>query len=91
MGTSYSKKHESLETPPNKRFFRIPSGNNKSGSSLSVTVSPGKKVQLQGQLVDQLQKWHDLLEKGGINQTQYEEIQSNIMTDIIFLSVQYYA
>ena len=76
------KKHESLETPPNKRFFRIPSGNNKSGSSLSVTVSPGKKVQLQGQLVDQLQKWHDLLEKGGINQTQYEEIQSNIMTDI---------
>lgn len=66
-------KHDNYNTPPNKPFWKKPSGT----SSVSlVTVSPGKKVQLQGQLVDQLNKWHDLLQKGGNN------MKSSIMGDI---------
>ena len=45
-------------------------------------MSPGKKVQLRDQLVEQLLKWHDLLEKGGINQIQYDEMQATIMEDV---------
>ena len=62
-------KHESYDSPPNKPFWKKPSGKHSSTSTdLAVTVSPGKKVQLRDQLVEQLSKWHDLLEKGGINQ-----------------------
>ena len=36
-------------------------------------------MQLQGQLIDQLLKWHGLPEKGGIDQAQYAEMQENLM------------
>ena len=78
-------KHTSYECAPKKQFWKKPSGTKCSSPAMSesvVTVSPGKKVQLQGQLIDQLLKWHDLLEKGGIDQTQYDEMQSNIMKDV---------
>ena len=54
-------KHDSLDLAPNKSFWRTPSGNKGSPlpqSDSTVAVSPGKKIQLQGQLVDQLLKWH---------------------------------
>lgn len=75
-------KHGSYESAPNKPFWKTPSGKKSMSSESAVSVSPGKKIQLQGQLVDQLLKWHDLLEKGGIDQKQYEEIKANIMGDV---------
>ena len=75
-------KHDGLDLSPNKPFWRTPSGNKGSPlpqSDLTVAVSPGKKIQLQVQLVYQLLKWHDLLEKGDIDQQQYNGIQASIM------------
>ena len=48
----------------------------------AVNVSPGKRVNLRGQCVQQLLQLHELLEKGGINKQQYDEMQSTIMGDV---------
>ena len=69
------KKHNSLDKPPNLPFWR---GTVKDSSS----VSPGKRINLRGQCVDQLLKWHELLEKGAISTAQYDELKSTIMDDV---------
>ena len=66
------KKHDSLEVPPDKPFWKTPTGN-------STGVSPIKKIHLRGQCVDQLLKWHELLEKGAITQEQYDSLKSTIL------------
>ena len=81
------KKWGSYDTPPKKRFFRIPqrsgSSSEVSGSTAGVDgVSPGKKINLRGQCVQQLLQLHQLLEKGGINKQQYDDMQSTIMGDV---------
>jgi hypothetical protein len=70
------KKHHSLEVAPNKPFFQS------NAHTASASVSPGKRINLRGQCVDQLQKWHTLLESGAITQDQYEEFKLTIMHDI---------
>ena len=72
------KKHESLDKPPDLPFWRGTSINKKEPSA----VSPGKRICLRGQCVDQLLKWHELLEKGAITQSQYNEFHSSIMDDV---------
>ena len=81
------KKHSSYDTPPNKRFWK--SANRSSSSSDPgstsddrINISPGKKINLRGQCVQQLLQLHELLEKGGINKQQYDEMQSTIMGDV---------
>ena len=64
------KKHSSYDTPPNKRFWNKSVKTNgltpsESGSSTSINVSPGKRVNLRGQCVQQLLQLPELLEKGG--------------------------
>ena len=81
------KKHSSYDTPPNKRFWNKSVKNkgltpSESGSSTSINVSPGKRVNLRGQCVQQLLQLHELLEKGGISKEQYDEMQSTIMGDV---------
>lgn len=89
------KKHSSYDCPPNKRFWKVaqPKRPSTGSSSLStctfdtvtpdaVNVSPGKRVNLRGQCVQQLLQLHELLEKGGINKQQYDEMQSTIMGDV---------
>ena len=85
------KKHSSMDVPPDKPFWR---GHKKRPNPAPTTPekqqpgpsgaqpSPGKCVQMWGQCVDQLLKWHELLEKGGINQQQYDEMKSTIMSQI---------
>jgi hypothetical protein len=46
------------------------------------TFSPSKRLKIRGECVDQLRKWHELLERGGISQEQYEDIQKTIMADM---------
>ena len=73
------KKHDSLETPPDKPFWKGTSSKNKSAGG---TASPSKRIALRGQCVDQLLKWHELLKKGAITKEQYDEFQSTIMEDV---------
>ena len=44
--------------------------------------SPGKKVKIRSECIDQLQKWHALLNSSAITKEQYEEFQSTILADI---------
>ena len=72
------KKHDSLEKPPDKPFWQT----KKAEPNPTNTVSPGKRINLRGQCVDQLLKWHDLLEKGAITKEQYDDFHATIMDDV---------
>lgn len=78
------KKHTSYNTPPNKRFWKsarrrpLSSSEGSSSSDNAVNVSPGKKINLRGQCVQQLLQLHQLLEKGGINKEQYITIMGDV-------------
>ena len=74
------KKHESYDYPPDKPFFRNKSVKKKEPASCSS--SPGKRIQLRSECMDQLQKWHDLKTKGVITHEQYDQLQAKIMNDI---------
>ena len=87
-------RHDSRDTPPDLPYWKkrekksknsplsIPTENSTSSPSLAGSISPGKRITLRGHCVDQLAKWHDLLEKGAISQEQYNEIQHSIMLDV---------
>ena len=51
-------------------------------SSIGGSLSPGKRVSLRTECIDQLSKWHQLLEKGGIDKEQYDSLQKAIIGDI---------
>ena len=48
----------------------------------SCSASPGKRIQLRSECMDQLQKWLDLKSKDVITQEQYDQLQLKIMNDI---------
>ena len=73
------KKHLSYDEPPNKPFFR---SSRKSSSTPAAGVSPGKRIDMRGQCVDQLLKSHQLFEKGVISKEQYEEFQASILNEV---------
>lgn len=73
------KKHSSYDDPPDKPFFR---SSHKSASTPASAVSPGKRINMRGQCVDQLLKSHQLFEKGVISKEQYEEFQASILNDV---------
>ena len=78
-------RHDSYEVPPDKPFFRKRKNESKSSNTLSVGdngVSPGKKLSLRSECIDQLHKWHELYERGAISKEQYEEFQGSILTDM---------
>ena len=37
-----------------------------------------KKIQLRSELIDQMSKWHSLLQAGGISQDDYDELHKDI-------------
>ena len=88
-----TKKHGSLETPPNLPYFRA--AKRKWSSAVTNTqdtpsypsftpsgLSPSKRVTLRTECMKQLELWHSLLEKGGITKEQYDELQHTILDDI---------
>ena len=75
------KKHGLYDEPPDKPFFRS-SKKSTSASASAPTVSPGKRINMRGQCVDQLLKFHQLFEKGVITKEQYEEFQASILKDV---------
>ena len=85
-------KHSSYDEPPDFPFFKQPKQKVKDTSSsasvqptsstVSATNSPTKRVGLRAQCIDQLSKWHALLNAGGIDQAQYDELKESILGDI---------
>ena len=74
----HTHKHESLEVPPNKSFF----GKRNPGLEKSGGVSLGKRISLCSECINQLDKWHQLKERGVISREEYEELQKTILVDI---------
>ena len=70
------KKYDSLDKAPDLPFWHGTS------TRTATAVSPSKRINLRGQCVDQLLKWHQLLEKGAITKAQYDEFHSTIMDDV---------
>ena len=86
-------KHASYDDPPNLPFFR--KGQKSVGYScnpivdvptnlgvFSQGISPSKRLQMRSQCIEQLDRWHALLEKGGITKGQYDELQATIFKDM---------
>ena len=81
------RKHSSCDIPPDQPFFRESQRktalvSTAVSASASVTVSPGKRVSLRSECINQLDKWHSLLEKGIISQEQYDQMQKTILSDM---------
>ena len=79
------QKHTSLEEPPPGRFFkttRIESDNTSASKVSSVVMSPIKRLSLRSQCIEQLEKWHRLMESGAISKEQYDELQIKLFSDI---------
>lgn len=70
------KKHDSYAAPPNKPFF------GKQPQVSREISSPGKRIQLRTQCIDQLTKWHKLLEDQVISSDEYAEMHKTILSDI---------
>ena len=49
---------------------------------LSPEVSPGKRLSMGSELIDQLGKCVSLLDKGVLSQKEYDKLQKNIKIDI---------
>ena len=86
-------KHTSYEEPPNKKFWKTPDSSGSSqgtssskssslGSSKSGLDSPGKRVSLRGQCIDQLHRLKQLHTDGGITEDQYTEMKESIMKEV---------
>ena len=48
----------------------------------TLVTSPGRRVSIRSECIDQLQKWHALLDCGAISKDQYDELQATILSDI---------
>ena len=81
---------KSLENPPDKPFF------NKTRKRLNVDgsegskaskrpalnlISPGEKVRVRSELIDQLDKFRKLKESGAISEVEYEELRLSVLKD----------
>ena len=73
------KQHESYEIPPNKPFFTTRA---KGVTTLATSISPGKKINLRSECIQQLDKWHDLKVRGIITEDQYKEFKETILSDM---------
>ena len=90
------EKHDSISQPPKKRFFQIrgdsesspASSSHSSAASTSASAastpstSPGRRVSIRSECIDQLKKWHALLDCRAITKEQYDEIQGTILSDV---------
>ena len=92
------EKHDSYDEPPNLPFFvgcKNPTKkttDHEKAAEVEIDSAPdsrlptgtclGKRIKYRSECMDQLSKWHDLLEKGVVNQQQYQEMQSKILSDI---------
>jgi len=76
------EKHSSYDEPPNTPYFAGTGLKSATTNKSSTGVSPSKRLMMRTQCIDQLDKWHTLLEKGCITQADYNEMQGKIMADM---------
>jgi len=84
------EKHSSYDEPPNTPFFagkglkaaKSTSETSSNGMSSSTGVSPSKRLIMRSQCIEQLDRWHTLLDKGCITQADYDEMHAKIMADM---------
>ena len=79
------KKHSSLDEPPDLPFFRgykKTEANPKHSNPIAIEVSPVKRLTVRTTLLEQLEKCVGILEKGGLTQAEYNELQQSILKDI---------
>ena len=50
--------------------------------TVSTSSPSSKRLSRRAQCIDQLSKWHLLLEAGGITRTQYDELKESILDDM---------
>lgn len=70
--------HDSYDQPPNKPFFGVPK---KAAASVPGAASPGNRIHLRSECIDQLTKWHKLMDDGVITLEEYQEMHKTIMED----------
>ena len=76
------KKYSSYDSPPKKPFFKSASTCKSDQASTCGSSSPGKKFKYRFECIDQLDKWHSLMECGAISHEQFQEIQQTILLDM---------
>ena len=80
--------HDSYEEPPDKPFFRSALRKRQQveescdRKKLAVSHSPGRRVNMRSELIDQLKKCSDLVEMGAISQDVFRDLQDTILSDI---------
>lgn len=84
--------HVSLDEPPDKPFFRgvkrsqadasSPSSTPEKKKATPVSLSPGRRVNIRSELIDQLKKCQELVDIGAISQENFQELQDTILFDI---------
>ena len=79
--TIQMKKYQSYENPPDKWFFGKSRKKTLSTATKAV-VSPSKRLGMRSECIDQLDKWHKLVERGATSTEEYRELQATILTDI---------
>lgn len=67
-------KHISYETPPNLPYFGKGGDSTSKLQKAQTVPSPSKRLGFRGECIEQLSKWHTLLEKGAITVRQYDEL-----------------
>ena len=75
------EKHGSYDQPPDLPYFRK-GEKSVTHSQVHPMSSPPAKGYRCVQCIEQLDKWHALLDKGGITQEQYDELQTKIFKDM---------
>ena len=87
----YLKIHDSLDNPPDKPFF---TGQRKRASPESTqslvskkptsggVISPGKRVNIRSELIDQLKKCQDFINSGAITKEVFDELRLTILADL---------
>ena len=86
------QKHTSLEEPHSGRFFKTQKSTKQEATpETSVTteckasiasLSPVERLTLHTQCIEQLERWHGLMEKGAISQEQYTDIQAKVLDEM---------
>ena len=51
-------------------------------ATLSSGMSPGRKVNIWSELINQLDKWHKLLDSSMSTQNEYDKLKGKILSDI---------
>ena len=74
--------HDSYDQPPNKSFFGATKKAAASAPSAPGAVSPGRRIHLRSECIDQLTKWHKLMDDGVISLEEYQDMHKTILGDI---------